>query len=193
MGNIELDFFGVPISAIISFFLLEFFLFNPILYFDKAILLLASLILFIIGIIFMKLAGKTSSRNKEAYFSVFSGLFIYFALFEIPIFIQVITLKNSGFIFIILFLFFIILEGGSFKNIIINAFMLLLLLAKMLFSIKGNFMYLSIVTVSALIIAAYIVYKFGNKRMFFEKELFAQATLSVATIIAIWGLWRLIV
>ncbi len=193
MGDVNFNFFGVPIVIIVSFFLFEIILFGPILNFNSTILIFISLILFIAGFVFMKLAGKTNSRGKEAYLSVLSGLFIYFSLFETPIFIKAITFKTSGFVFIILFLFFIVTEGGSFKNILINTFIFLLLIAKMLFSIEGSFMYLSIVSVSALIITAYIYYKFGGERMFFEKELFAQVIFSVSTIIAIWGLWRLIV
>jgi hypothetical protein len=192
MGNIEIDFFGVPLAVIVTFIFFEYLLFD-VFYFSPAILLFLAIILFISGVLFMRMSGRVRSQSKEAYLSVLSSIFIYFAAFEIPMFLGYISLNVAGFIFIVMFLLFVIFQGGSFKNIIINAFIALLLFAKMLFSVKNpTFGYYSAITAVSIILSAFIVYKFSRRKMFFEKAFFAQVVLSVSIIIMLWGVARLV-
>ena len=192
MGNIKIDFFGVPLAVIVVFMLLEYLLF-AVFYFNSAILILFAILLFVTGVIFMKAAGRTGSQAKEGYFSALSAIFIYFSIFEIPLFLKFITLKFAGFVFVILFLLFIVLQRSSFKNIIINTSIILFLIAKMLFSIQNpTFAYYSIVTGGALILSAFIIYRFGNSQMSFERTLFAQISLPVSIIVMLWGIARLV-
>ncbi len=192
MGRVKFDFFGVPTLIIALYFLFNY-LFFDLFYGNQPLLLLFSVVLFLLGAFFMKLAGRTDTIAKEAYFSTLSSIFIYFSLFEIPLFLKFFDLRIGGFVFIILFLLFILFQGGSFKNIIIDFLILLFVFAKMLFIMpRAGFAYYSLITAIALFAAFFIGYKFSGRNLSFEKELFMQDIFSVSFLIFFWGVVRLI-
>ena len=192
MERIKFDYFKLPLYFIILFLVMEFFLFT---FFHPSNVLLYSIsaLLFIFAFFLMRIAGRTNSIIKEMYFSVTAGLFSFYALFAIPIYTGAIRLTQSAFVFLILFVLFVVAEKGSFRNVLVNITVSLMLLFEMLFFGRHGNLYFSVILVLSLIVCLLLGWMFVNsKPSKFESRAILQTVFSFSAVSLLWSAFSLL-
>ncbi len=154
---------------------------------------LVSAVLFILAFLLMKIAGRTNSVKKEIYYSVTAGLLAYYAVFAIPIFIGAIRLNQSAFIFLILFALFVSSEKGSFRNVLVNITVSLMLLFGMFTYGTHGIPYFLVIFIISMIICLLLSWMFVNsKPSKFESRAILQVVFSFSVITMLWSLFNVI-
>ncbi len=191
MERIKLDYFKLPVYFILLFFLLEVLLFTAF-HITDTVLYIISAVLFVAAFILMHLAGRTNSISKEIYLSVSAGLFVYYAVFAIPVFTGAISLTRVAFLFLIFFVLFVLAEKGSFRNTLVNITTASMLFFEMLFTGSHSDAYFAVLLTVSLGVCAFLGWVFANsKPTKFESRAILQIVFSFSSVVLLWSVFSL--
>ncbi len=192
MERVKFDYFFLPVYFIFLFLVLELFLFT-FFNLNSSLLYVVAALLFVFAFFLMRRAGKTNSIKKEIFYSVTAGIFSFYSLFAIPIFTGIMKFTQSAFLFLILFVLFIVAEKGSFRNVLVNITVSLMLLFEMIFFGKHGSLYFVLVLCFSGLLCGILGWLFLNaKPSKFESRAILQTVFSFSAITVLWSVFNLL-